>query len=203
MPLQKPILPPELKTYAAERYLADVPPRDLVVELEKKFGVTVRAAALRQWLTRSGVCRRKAELDRKTCAIVSSAKVDALAKAKAAAPREHLERWADQTIKAADRAFELVGTAERPRDLASAASAASTSIRLYRLLAGLETPATRPPGTPVFDFNFMASKPVKLTVTPEGRTEIDLVPSQPDAATPAPLVTVSPEAYVSPEPEKA
>ena len=177
-----PILSPELKAYATERYLAgNVPPRELVTELSEKFGVTVRNSALRQWLTRSGLGKRKAALDRETCAIVSSAKVTAIAKTRAEEPRKLIERWASKTVTAADRAFDMVGAATRPRDLASAASAANTSIRLYRLLVGIEGPESRPAGS-TFNYNFASYVPTRVSVTPQGHAEIEIAPTGSPAA---------------------
>jgi hypothetical protein len=154
MTKKPPLMTPALKAFAAERYLADVPPRDLVQELKAKFGVDVKPAALRQWLTRSGLGVRRRALDTKTCALVSSAKLEALAKTKAAAPRLHLARWAETTVTVADKALEMAAESTKPRDLASATSAASAAIRLFRLCAGLDGPESGPASRIQFNYNF-------------------------------------------------
>lgn len=157
MPRHSRLLAPEHQQYVKDRYLAgDVPPRELVRELAERFAVTVKPAALRQWLTRSGLGKRKAALDAKTCKLVSSATVTAIAKAKAAEPKKHLERWAEKTVAITDKAFGFAESAERPRDLCSAVAAASTSIRMFRILVGIDGPQQN---TKPFNYDFGNIKP--------------------------------------------
>lgn len=173
-------LSPELKAYVAQRYLADTPPRDLVVELQTNFGVDIRPSALRQMITRSGLAKRRVELEKKTCALVSSSTVDRLARARAAEPKAVLSGWADRSAAAADKAFDFVDAATRPRDLASAAAAAAASVKMFRLCLGLDVPDS---GTrPVFNFNFASEIPRKLTAAELGQTEI-AVSTEPSGTT--------------------
>jgi hypothetical protein len=186
---QPPLLTPALKAYAAERYLADVPPRELVLELKAKFGVDVRPSALRQWLTRSGLGVRRRQIDARTCTLVSSARVEALAKTKAAAPRIHLARWAEATVTLADKALEMASESTKPRDLASSTSAASAAIRLFRLCAGIDGPESGPASRIHFNYNFSNIVP--------------LIPGQAQATQGVVEVVVSPAADVeAPEMDK-
>jgi hypothetical protein len=152
----------EHRSFVVERYLADVPPRELVDELAEKFGVVVKPSALRQWITRSGLAKRRAELDRKTCSLVSRAKVNALAKTKASEPVKHIENWALRTVGVTERAIEMAEGATKPRELASAVAAMSTGIRLYRLLVGIDGPGSGGPKAANFNFNFAAIVPKRV-----------------------------------------
>src|SRR4051812_45799468 len=101
---RKPLLSPELATYVAERFVSgDVPARELVIELKSKFGADVKPEALRQFISRRGLARRKREVDKKVCTLVSAATGTAIAKAKAAGPAQHLERWATKTVTLSDK----------------------------------------------------------------------------------------------------
>ena len=185
MPKNKPLLPAELKTYVAERYLADARPREIVAELSSKFGVTVTSAQLRQWLTRSGAGAKRKEVERKASAFVSDARLNAIAKTRAASPAEQLGRWTSRAVKGAEKAFDLVDSATRPRDLASAASAAKNLVTLYRLTSGLEHSGNRPLGTPTFNFNFANDLPdYRVSVSPAGETAIDVVSESPKTPQP-------------------
>jgi hypothetical protein len=158
----RPVLSVEHQQYVAERYIAgDIPPRELVAELKEKFGVLVKPSALRQWITRSGLAKRKAEVERKTCALASSARTTALAKARAGDPSKHIQEWAERTIGVTQRAFAMAEAAAKPRELASAVSALNTSTRLYRLLVGIDGPGSGGPGAANFNFNFISTVPKK------------------------------------------
>src|SRR5437868_2418605 len=94
-----PLFPAEIREFVAQKYLADVPPRELVAELRDRFNREVSAAQLRQFLSRSGLTERKRQVDRKTCALVSSASANGIARTKAAEPKQILERWAEKAVK--------------------------------------------------------------------------------------------------------
>lgn len=172
-------------SYAVDRYLGNTPPRELVVELKEKFGVVLTAAQIRQKLTRSGVGRKKKEIDQRACSLVSSARVAALAKLHAASPSAQLSKWAERAVAGADRAFAMVEAATKPRDLASAAAAAKSLVSTFRLTSGIENSTTRPPGTPTFNFNFSNELlPTRVSVAPEGSAVIELAPDAPKAPPP-------------------
>jgi hypothetical protein len=175
---QPQLLTPALKQYAIARYLASVPPRDLVTEIKSKFGVDVKVGPLRQWLTRSGLAARKRQVEARVCALVSSAGVETIAKASAAAPRSHLARWAASTVTIADKALVMAGEATKPRDLASSTAAASSAIKLFRICAGIDGPVQRVASTFNFDFSNLPA-PRHIAVTPAGLTSISTSPGSP------------------------
>ncbi len=173
------LLKPEHRAYVVERYLANTPPRELAAELAEKFGVVVPSSKLRQMLTRSGVGKRRKEIDAKTCAIVSSAAVNRIAQARAAEPQKHLEAWADRTVGITDRALTMAESASKPRDLASAVNAASTSIRTFRACMGLDREAGGATTNLMASF-WGAPLPPRISVK-VGNTEIAVTAGTPEA----------------------
>jgi hypothetical protein len=160
-----PLLPPELKTFVAQRYLAaGRTPSELVVELKADFGVAITSAQLRQFLSRSGLSARKAEVDKKTCSLVSAAAASRIAKTRAADPVAQLEKWGDRAVAAADAAFAAAEQSGRPRDLASAISAAATAVRMYQACRGLDA-APRGPST--FNYSFASLVIPRADAAPE------------------------------------
>ena len=167
-----PLLNSAMKAYIAERYVSfDVAPRDLVVELKKKFGLSIRPSALRQHLTRTGLGIRRKQVDAKVSTLVSSASVSQIAKMKSSEPRAQLAKWVSSTVTIADKAIDMALASTRPRDLASSTSAASSAIKLFRMCAGLDGPDPKLAGT--FNFNFS-----------------NIVPGFPGQPQPAPAVEV-------------
>ena len=167
-----PLLPVEIQAYCADRYLAgNVPPRELVEELKQKFGISVTTAQLRQWLTRSGLGARKKDLDAKTCKLVSSAKITSLAKAKAKKPAEQIEEWTEKVVVVADKALDMAVQSTKTRDLAAATSAASSAIRLFRAMQGLDSAGS---GCPVFNFNFANESPVAVKIAQPAALEVQV-----------------------------
>ena len=155
------LLTAEHRTFVAEKYLADTPPRELVEELKSKFGIVVQPSQLRQFISRSGLAKRKQVVDRKVVGLVSDAKVTAIAKARAALPGAHMAAWAEQTISVTDKAFSMAASSSKPRELASAVSAANTSVRLYRLMVGIDGPESGGPRAMKFNFNFANIQPTR------------------------------------------
>ena len=143
----------EHRTYLIEKYLAGVSAFELAPELLRKFGVSVTAGQLRQFVSRSGLAARKQEVDAKVVGLVSNAKVNALAKARAALPAAHMADWAEKSVTVTAKAFHMCEEASRPRELASAVSAANTAVRMYRLLAGIDGTESGPRAMK-FNFNF-------------------------------------------------
>lgn len=159
-----PLFSPEVKTFIARKYLAgDQAPRDIVVDLKKDFGMDVTSAQLRQFLSRSGLSARKREVDQKTCAIVSSAGATAIAKERAETGVKHLERWAQQAIAAADKAFAAAVESGKIRDLAAAVAAASAAVRLFHTCSGIE-PAAKPAQTFNYSFSTIVVPPAPEVV---------------------------------------
>jgi len=167
-----------MKAYIAERYVSfDVAPRDLVVELKQKFGLSIRPSALRQHLTRTGLGIRRKQVDAKVSTLVSSASVSQIARVKSSEPRAQLAKWVNSTVTIADKAIDMALASTKPRDLASATSAATSAIKLFRICAGIDGPSSVDPHRPHFNFNFSNVMPLRATVTPDGLTTISMSPA--------------------------
>jgi hypothetical protein len=169
------LLPPPLKSYVSERYLADARPAEIARELNEKFGHTITPAQLRQTISRSGLPARKQQLDAKVCGLVSSAKVTALAKVQAAAPAAEMAKIAERTLGLANKAVAMAEEATRPRELASATAALGTTIKLYRLMVGIDGAGSGGPRAATFNFGFAGITPTRVTVTEQsGQVEVSV-----------------------------
>lgn len=172
------LFPAEIRELISQLYLSDSAPRDIVVQLRERFGREVTAAQLRQFISRSGLSERRRQLDRKVCSLVSSAKVEAIAKVKSAEPQKVMAEWTTKVTELADKTLNSALSAERPRDLASLTSAMNTSIRVYRLLVDIDSPGS--PGSPKISFNYNFSN----VAMPRAGTPVPVTPVTSEAGAP-------------------
>jgi hypothetical protein len=147
------LLLPEHRELVNQLYLQrDFSPQEICDELKQKFGVSLRSAQLRQIISRSGLAEKRRQLNREVTSIVSAAAITELAKSRAAGPEELMRQWAEAFAGIVQKSLEAASGAERPRDLASATSAAATAIRVFRNCSGLDAQYQPPKSVYTFDF---------------------------------------------------
>jgi hypothetical protein len=155
------LLTSEHRTYLEQRYLYGIPPRELSLELERKFQIKVTSAQIRQTLSRTGVSAKKALIDEQTVKLMAEAQVTAIARAKIKAPQEHLDAWANSLIEIADKAMNIAKNSTSARELSSAAAALNNAIKLFRMCTNFENTPERQ--VMAFDHNF-ANRPMNWVV---------------------------------------
>ena len=165
------LLPPELRTHVENAYLTrDLDCREIVDELTREFKVQLTSAQIRQWVSRRGLAAKRRELNRQVHDRINESAIASLAAIKSAKPEELFEEWSRKLVGLAEKSLDTTTKSERVRDLASAMSAVSTAIKLYRNVTGTDNPAPKTPF--VFDYNFASSpliRRVNLNPIPEAR----------------------------------
>ena len=165
------LLPPELRAHVENAYLTrDLDCREIVDELAREFKVQLTSAQIRQWVSRRGLAAKRRELNRQVHERINESAIASLAAIKSAKPEELFEEWSRKLVGLAEKSLDTATKSERVRDLASAMSAVSTAIKLYRNVTGTDTPAPKTPF--VFDYNFASSpliRRVNMNPMPEAR----------------------------------
>lgn len=156
------IFSPEHKKFMTDGYLRQcLMPAVLTTMINEKFGTRYRPAQVRRWVNANLTMRRKAvqliaaPLEEKTNVQI--------ARDISNNHKKVMERWVSKSERAADKAFTIIDGARDARTLSSAASAAATLIKTYRVCAGIDGADTQSKGAMTFNLNFASvEKPVKL-----------------------------------------
>lgn len=161
------------KAFMRELYLQMmVQPSMVTTMLNDKFATQFKHTQVQRWINANLSERRKItvaigeKMEQKTNVQIARKVADR--------HKATMERFVEKSGQAADKAFQFVDNARDARTLASAASAAATMIKTYRLCAGLD--ASEGAKAPVtFNLNFAQEEPRRAS---SDTVEVDTTPAE-------------------------
>lgn len=152
------IFSPDHHDFIAKAYLQhSKQPAEVTELLNKRFETTFSVVQVQRHINIGLSKRRKAVKEKRT---TIERKTDAqIARESARENQRVLGAFADKSKRVTDKALDMALSADNPRSLNAATSAAKAALTMFRVCAGLEGSEGAGPRGAVFNFNFSAFRP--------------------------------------------